>query len=96
MPKTAIPFAMRDATEQNQGEIFTNWSQGHRTVALWQHSFLYTKGRRSNKGLILKIMLQTGFQSIIAMCQLATKRQYQSGSLGQSNQPHSSYLAAGF
>ena len=78
---------MHDATEQNQGEIFTNGSQGHRTVALWQRSFPYTKGRSSNKGLILKIMLQTGFQSVVAMCQLATKRQYQTGALGQTIKP---------
>lgn len=59
---------MHDATEQNQGEIFTNWSQGHPTVALWQHSFPYTKGRISIKGLILTIMPQTGFQAIVSAC----------------------------
>lgn len=92
MPKTAIPFAMHDATEQNQGEIFTNWSQGHRTVALWQRGFPYTTDRSSNQGLILKTMLLTGFRSILAACQLAAKRRYQSGALGQTIKPASQQL----
>lgn len=85
---------MHDATEQNQGEIFTSWSQGHRTVALWQRSFRYTKGGSSSKGLILKIMLQTGFQSIVSLPQNGnTKVALQ---VKRSSQPCSSYLAAGF
>lgn len=39
------------------------------------------------QGLILGMMLQTGFQSIAAMCQLATTRQYQTGTVGQTMQP---------
>lgn len=59
---------MHDATEQKQGEIRPDWSQGHQALALWQRSFPYTKGRSFSKGLILKTVLQKWLPALLSLC----------------------------